>query len=174
MNIKLSQFDFAALLNQPLLPKCLSAIFGILCLFVLVTGIKGLVRTAPSALLSAQIPQGLPSDLQQTLAMPLFGVYQAPQSSSSPLRQSLLSVQVIGIMFDAKDASQSHALIRLDSGEVHSYQVGDTIPGGAIIKRIQADRVVIEFHGELEGLFLMKQSLHFEPPAKPLLNESIN
>lgn len=171
MNIKFSQLDVAALLNQPLLPQCLAAMFGVLWLFVLGSGIRGMIDKPQPIILSSAMPQGLPANLQQSLAMPLFGAYHPPQNASSPLRQSLLNLEVIGIMYDAGDPLQSHALIRADNGSVRPYQVNDTIPGGAVIKRIQANRVVIEFHGELEGLFLKKQTLHFEPPPKPLIDD---
>ena len=86
------------------------------------------------------------------------------------LKQSILAVDIIGIMYSTK-VSHSQVLIRLNDGEERNYGVGDELPGGAIIKRIKADSVVILYQGALEVLSLPKNTLKFDEPAKPLFKD---
>jgi general secretion pathway protein C len=98
----------------------------------------------------------------------LFGVYVSNNLSS--VKKSMLNVTLVGILFATKmDASQ--VIIRSANGEEKTYKLGDTIPGGAVIKRIMASGILVERHGAIESLSLPKNELIFEPVAKPLKEE---
>ncbi|OGV50033.1 MAG: hypothetical protein A3F46_06010 [Legionellales bacterium RIFCSPHIGHO2_12_FULL_42_9] len=162
-------FDLIAFLNRPLFPKLLCAFWGILLLLVLMQ-VKSTLWPAERQNLTILSTNQEEPNVQQSLAMPLFGHYAAVNPHGGVMKQSTLDVTIIGIMYSSK-ASHSQVLIRLNNGEEHSYLVGDELPGGAIIKRIKADSVVILFQGTLEVLNLPKTKLQFDEPAKPLFKE---
>jgi general secretion pathway protein C len=98
----------------------------------------------------------------------LFGVY-VPDDLNS-VRKSMLDVSLVGILF-ANDINESQVIIRASGGDEKSYQLGDTIPGDAVIKRIMARGILVERQGALERLSLPKNDLTFEPVASPLKEE---
>lgn len=98
----------------------------------------------------------------------LFGDY-VPDLSDANIKKSNLDLKVVGIMFSSKKGSQ--VLISAGSDIEEAYSVGDKLPGGAVIKRITEDNVVILYNGELESLSLPENELLFEEAPKPLFEE---
>lgn len=163
-------FDWIVYLNKPLFPKLLSAFWGILLLLLVVQN-KSILWPVKARNLTVLSGTSEEPNVQSALTIPLFGHYVSVNHKNS-MKQSMLALEVIGIMY-ASHPSQSQVLIRLNHGEERSYLVGDELPGGAIIKRIQSDRVVILYQGTLEVLHLPKNTLQFDEPAKPLFKEEI-
>jgi len=97
----------------------------------------------------------------------MFGVYLPNDLNETSVKKSMLNVTLAGIMF-ADTVEDSQVIIRSSSGEEKTYRQGDLIPGGAIIKRIMANGILVERHGTLESLSLPKNKITFEPVAKPL------
>ena len=100
----------------------------------------------------------------------LFGEYLPPNMDESSIKQTMLNVKLVGIMY-ADKIENSQVIIRSAGGEDKNYHLGDKIPGGAIIKRILADGILLEYQGALERLSFPKNELKFEPPARPLIEE---
>ncbi|CAM2789560.1 general secretion pathway protein C [Legionella steigerwaltii] len=98
----------------------------------------------------------------------LFGVYVSNNLSS--IKKSMLNVTLVGILF-THNLNNSQVIIRSATGEEKTYKLGDTVPGGAVIKRIMASGILVERNGTLESLSLPKNELIFEPVAKPLKGE---
>lgn len=98
----------------------------------------------------------------------LFGVYVSNNLSS--IKKSMLNVTLVGILL-AHKINNSQVIIRSATGEERTYKLGDTIPGGAVIKRIMTSGILVERNGALESLSLPKNELIFEPVAKPLKGE---
>ncbi|WP_454785174.1 type II secretion system protein N [Legionella sp. WA2024007413] len=98
----------------------------------------------------------------------LFGVYVSDNLST--IKKSMLNVTLVGILF-ANEINDSQVIIRSADGEENTYKLGDSIPGGAVIKRIMASGILVERNGALESLSLPKIELIFEPIAKPLDEE---
>ncbi|MBA2711379.1 MAG: general secretion pathway protein GspC [Tatlockia sp.] len=101
----------------------------------------------------------------------LFGDYLPVNLSDAVIKQSSLDIQVVGIMFAAKE-SESQVVLRVGGGKENYYVLGDTLPGGAIIKRISSEGVVVLHNGALESLSLPKNELIFDEPAKPLIKDA--
>lgn len=99
---------------------------------------------------------------------PLFGDYVPPLAEAN-IKESTLNVEIVGIMYSL-NAEESQVLIEEENSE-HIYTVGDTLPGGAVIKRIDENEIVVLYNGSLESLSLPKNNLIFNKPAKPLINE---
>lgn len=104
------------------------------------------------------------------LKISLFGEYVPANLSGAEIKQSMLDVQIVGIMFASKEA-QSQVVLRLSGGKEENYTIGDVLPGGAIIKRISPDGVVVLHNGSLESLSLPKNELIFDLPERPLIKE---
>lgn len=124
---------------------------------------QGARTNMPAKLASNQAPLRSDSPLFNTA---LFGDY-VPNLADGDIKQSMLDFQVVGILY-APSEKDSQVIIRPGGGEDKYYFVGDTLPGGAIIKRISAKAVVVLHKGALESLSLPKNELIFDPPAKPL------
>ena len=167
--MKIMNFDLIAFLNRPLVPKLLCAFWGLMLLLLFMQAESTFWLTEPEAVKVLSANQEEPN-VQQSLTIPLFGKYAAINPDGGMLKQSILAVDIIGIMYSTK-VSHSQVLIRLNDGEERNYGVGDELPGGAIIKRIKADSVVILYQGALEVLSLPKNTLKFDEPAKPLFKD---
>lgn len=99
----------------------------------------------------------------------LFGDY-VPDLATAEIKQSTLDFKVVGILYSRnKEASQ--VLLQAAGGNELLYSVGDTLPGGAVIRQIEKSRIIVLYKGSLESLRLPKNELLFEPPPKPLIEE---
>lgn len=100
----------------------------------------------------------------------LFGTYVSNDLTSGNVKKSMLDITLVGILF-GDSASDSQVIIRTANGEEQNYKIDDKIPGGALIKRIMADGILVEHNGSLESVILPAEELNFEPVAKPLRND---
>ncbi|MGC1183086.1 type II secretion system protein N [Legionella sp.] len=104
------------------------------------------------------------------LTSSLFGVYVSNDLNVRSVKQSLLNVTLVGILFSG-NIDDSQVIIRYANAEEKTYGLGDTIPGDALIKRIMATGVLVERQGALESLSLPQDVLTFIPVAEPLREE---
>jgi general secretion pathway protein C len=98
---------------------------------------------------------GLPKvNVEQIAAASLFGQRQAT-ATGAPLDapETALNLTLKGILAYGSESS-SRALIADGSGRERPYAVGDDVPGGATLKAIHADRVILERSGRFETLRL--------------------
>lgn len=90
-------------------------------------------------------------------SMHLFGRAAAPVAGGEPVNapETNLNVTLHGIIA-ASDPDESRAIISAGSGanDSKSYRIGASIPGGASIHGIYADRVILSRNGRLEALKL--------------------
>ena len=110
------------------------------------------------------------SAINKALRTPFFGDYVPKDLNEADVKQSMLNLTVVGIMFAPRDDASS-VIIQSSSGLESTYHIGDTVPGGALIKKIMPDGVFVERNGTLESLRLPIKSLHFEAPASPLRSQ---
>lgn len=108
---------------------------------------------APPAAPAAEHPTLVSSD-SLAAAQDLFGHSQVNSvgSSSAPAPETVLDLQLLGILADERAHSQSRALIRSGSDQEKPYAVGDAVVAGATVKAIFPDRVLLLRNGELETL----------------------
>lgn len=100
-------------------------------------------------------------------SQPLFGQYVA---ATGKLKQSLLNVEIVGIMF-SKQESLSHVVIRLADGKEKIYSVGDSLVDGYKLSRIKKNSIEISYNNSIEVLQMPKSKLLFAKPANQLLEE---
>lgn len=109
--------------------------------------------------------------LSSRLDTPLFGEFVPSNLHDFTVRPSRSNLKVVGIMFAQREAD-SQVIISAANGRALLFQVGDTLPGGGVIKRITVQGVLMSRDGVLERLSLPENKLRFEPPPKPLFEES--
>ena len=103
-----------------------------------------------------------------SLRAPIFGVYLPGDLLGADIKRSMLDLKVVGIIVSSRPR-ESQVIVRAALGHEAAFRVGDTMPGGAVIKRITADGILVLRNGTLESLSLPKNDLIFEAPAKPLI-----
>lgn len=126
-------------------------------------------QSAPQA--SARLKLQPKGDYKLVLKSAIFGSYVPKDLDESSVQESLLNLEIVGILF-APNLQDSHVIIRAADGEEKTYLVGDALPGGAVLKKITAQGILVERDGNLESLSLPKGELTFEPIAQPMLEDN--
>ncbi|MCA0403642.1 MAG: general secretion pathway protein GspC [Proteobacteria bacterium] len=99
----------------------------------------------------------------------LFGNYVPKDLSKAVIKESMLNFKLMGVLYSATK-NESQAIIS-DGNNERYYFIGDTLPGGAVIKAIRKNSVVVLYDGTLESISLQKNKLEFEPQATPLIKD---
>ena len=165
-------FDIKTVLSKPIIPKLLCLGLVLLLIWTVPLGIYSIfsldkvLSVRHDKLIEANTNLKLESSTVG-LSTPFFGDYVPENLSEGDVKQSMLDLKVVGIMFDKREAA-SHVIIRSANGLEQTFNQGDKLPGGAIIKRITPEGVLIGRNGSLESLSLPKNALIFDAPAKPL------
>lgn len=154
------------------LPKLLVGVLACLIVLVWVKSFRATkqlaamdkVESAPAVQPppASKVPKENPA-----IKIKLFGDYVPNEVGAAGVKRSPLNVSVIGIMF-AKDEKASHVVLELPTHETKVFRVGDTIPGGAVIKRITPEGILVLRDGAVESLSLPKNEVFFAPPSQPL------
>jgi general secretion pathway protein C len=116
-------------------------------------GDAALQAFTPATSNSVQAPR---LDIEQIAAAHLFGQYSlSPAGAGGTIDapETSLSLTLKGI-FASANPKASRALIADSSGKQKPYAIGDDVPGGATLNRIQDDRVILERNGRFETLRL--------------------
>lgn len=100
----------------------------------------------------------------------LFGEYVPRDVGAAGVKRSGLNVSVVGIVFSSDEAS-SHVMLELPDHQVKLFVVGDEIPGGAVLKRITPEGILLMRNGVMESLSLPKNDALFSPPPTPLKSD---
>jgi general secretion pathway protein C len=118
---------------------------------------------------SAPPPPPAPDHGRRIAAVHLFGEPPAAAPAQDPIAapETKLNLTLRGV-FATGDAD-GVAIIARGSGKSELFTVGDAIPGGATLKDVLADRVILERNKQLETLRMPEQSERLidfeEPPA---------
>ena len=110
-------------------------------------------QTAPGAQAPAN-PHPMPSPLQSIASARLWGELPPSAPSPSTTRDTRLPLSLRGIL-----SGEGLAMIETSGRGTLVYRVGDTLPGGAVLKDVLADHVLIDRAGVIERLALPKQAL---------------
>lgn len=158
--------------SRPLVLQFISALFVLLIIWNLVSGIRFFSNLNHSAQMRIDASQHQDARvqeevLQSALNQPLFGDYVPDNLDAAGIRQSMLNVKVVGVLFDTKE-KESQVLLQKPDGQEQFYRIGDTLSDGSVIKRITTEGVLVLHAGELERLSLPKEALQFRDADKPL------
>lgn len=125
------------------------------------------LKKRPSQSTASHEPVKKQSLIEKTLHIPIFGEYIPKALVDLDVKPSGLDLQLIGIVYST-DTKKSQAIISAPGSQSQTFSTGDMVPGGAKIKQITPDGVVLKREGELESLSLPKEELIFEPLPTPL------
>lgn len=147
---------------MPHLPAAVSALFIVLIAYSL-AGLSWRALTPPRPLFEAPA-QGAPAQTRQR-AQPdharriadrhLLGVPPSPtRQSDIAAPDTKLNLVLRGVL--STEDPQALAIIAMAGAKEKIYAVGDNVPGGARLKTVYADRVILERGANLETLRLPK------------------
>lgn len=109
---------------------------------------------------------------QQASAISDWHVFGQAPPPPSALPETTLQLSLVGIM-QAGLPELSQAIIATPDGQEKVYTVGEAVPGGATIRAIHAQQVILDRAGTLEELPLPRDPLHFKPMGPtPLFSKS--
>ncbi|HEY0720957.1 MAG TPA: type II secretion system protein GspC [Gammaproteobacteria bacterium] len=98
-----------------------------------------------------------PLSITELVGGHLFGQPLAEPSAAVNAPETTLNLTLSGIF--ALDSARALAIIASGGADQQPYKLGDTVPGGAKVHEIVADRVILERAGRYETLTLPKDSL---------------
>ena len=166
--------DLGSIGFKPWVPRLLCGLFVMFTLAELFWGSHAvLFADAPVLEETAAVVKSLePVPLERTVLVnkPLFGDYIPDNLDEMDVKRSALQLSVIGIIYSSKE-EESEVIIQLSDKDERVFHVGDDLPGGAILKRIQPEEIFMMRHGSIERLSLPEKGLTFDAPAKPLGEE---
>lgn len=159
--------DVKSILLKSITPKLLCAFLGVAILLELMSGLKIYVVPEPLPIVQAERPVPLsaivPISREKLVNMPLFGAFLPQDLTGVALKSSTLHVKLLGVILSDNEA-QSEAILELQNGQQQVYHIGDVVPGGAVIKRINQDEIYVMHDGEVEYLFLPEKGINLDSP----------
>lgn len=100
---------------------------------------------------------GLPEPGSELASVPLFGTPGEEQpvksSQNGQPGKSTTGLQLRGALA-ATGRAPGTALIETEGGDTEAYREGDSLPGGAVLRRVFPSRIIVEQNGELANLYL--------------------
>ena len=166
--------DFRTIVYRPIVPQFICLVLALLLIWQLTTGINKLwfTKNEPANQNAEQVDVGNEEapDQNKGLQAYFFGEFVPKDLTVSNVKRSMLDMDVVGIIF-AKDEKDSQVILRTATGEEKPFGVGDSLPGGAVMKRITPEGVLVNSNGELESLSFPKNELIFGKPPIPLNEE---
>lgn len=141
---------------------------------------KDLKPTTPSSSV-AQTNTNKPQKTHNISKFSLFGDVNKAISKPKPVAKDLpktsLKLLLTGVMASGNNANAS-ALIQGPDKQTLNYRINDELPGGATLKQVYPDRVVLERSGRLENLVFVEQRPigfeSYEPVDDPEIEETEN
>ena len=106
--------------------------------------------------------------IQQIAAWHLFGdPAEQPQVQAPPeeeIPETKLNLVLRGVMA-VEDEGRAQAIIAKPGGDEQHYGVGDSLPGGAVLKEIKPASVILLRNGQFETLSLPKEQVEVQRSA---------
>lgn len=132
------------------------------------------VSVPASAAPNSARPQATPS--ASIAALHLFGsTDQAPSGGAIDAPETRLNLSLNGVIASS-DKRVARAFIAAGGGAEKSYRLDASLPGGAILKEIHPDRVILLRGGQFETLRMPKKvdSIVFEAPQPAETKSALN
>ncbi len=124
----------------------------------LTPGVAMNTPAAPAGIRRAEGQGGGTGPVQQIQSAHLFGVASGSAATQAAVNAptTSLDLTLLGVAAGAGQFPSQAIIANGSNQNQHTYSVGATLPGGAVIRTIEADRVVIAHNGRLESLPLPK------------------
>lgn len=111
-----------------------------------------------------------PADIAAIRAWHLFGKLDASRPVTAPavvIPVTPLNLRLVGVFFAERGGPQALALIADGNSLERGYRLGDGLPGGARLERIERDQVIVSRNGRQEVLKLPKLEDAQRPAVAP-------
>ncbi|CDH44362.1 putative General secretion pathway protein C [Candidatus Contendobacter odensis Run_B_J11] len=146
--------------NAVLVIALARALAGLTLAFLVGSSVPTAAVTAPVVESSASAGiNPTPTDYTAIVAWHLFGRLEAGrpvEAPPAPLPVTPLNLRLVGVFFIERGGDRALALIADGSGPERGYRIGEPLPGGARLERVQRDHVVVSRNGRQEVLNLPK------------------
>ena len=168
--------DIKLIVLKPIFPQILCGVAACLIGLQLTLGVIGYLsennpKNESKKAFAALVSSGKGKETSvKFLSIPLFGEYIPKNLEQGDIKRSSLRLSLVGILFSLHEADSIVTIRSRGKGE-QMFRIGDTLPGGAVIKHIMPDGVLISREGVMESLSLPKNELIFEQPPKPMSEE---
>jgi len=86
----------------------------------------------------------------------LFGQSEVALSPGGDVPETQLQLKLQGVLATSKHLQNAHAFIQTPEQTQKAYKVNDQLPGGATLKTIERDKVIILMNNQHESLSLEK------------------
>ena len=96
---------------------------------------------------------------QQIASKHLFGKANIVQGQAVNAPETKLNLKLSGVIASPSVENALAFIAPGKSAREKAYKVGDNLPGGAILKAISGDRVLLEYRGRMETLTLHRKIL---------------
>ncbi|HRY14840.1 MAG: type II secretion system protein GspC [Candidatus Competibacteraceae bacterium] len=109
-----------------------------------------------------------PADVATISAWHLFGKVEASRpvvATPAPMPVTPLNLRLVGVFFTERGQSRALALIADGNSLERGYRIGDSLPGGVRLERIERDQVVVSRNGREELIKLPK----LDDPNRPVV-----
>ena len=109
-----------------------------------------------------------PADVAAIGAWHLFGKVETHRPVAPPpvvVPVTPLNLRLVGVFFTERNRGSALALIADGNGLERGYRIGDPLPGGARLERIERDQVVVSRNGREELIKLPK----LDDPNRPVV-----
>ena len=136
--------------KDPRTPMVIAIVFFFLSAILLFNFITKISNNAPNPALPEQA-QTQPQPVMNIAQFHLFGIYDA---SLDNLPETQLQLTLQGTIVNLLQPDLSHAIISSPGQSSKVYHPGDPLPGGATLKRVLKDEVILENNGNLQTLKL--------------------
>lgn len=159
--------------SSPISSQILCVVFVILIFWEIISDLTLVPKLNQEVRLHTEVSLTKVQDevISDSIKHPLFGDYVPSNLDAAGVRQSMLNLKVVGILF-SENEKDSQVILQSPNGQEHFFHVGDNLPSGGTIKRITKEDVLVSRGGELERLSMPREELNFEAIAQPLpLNE---
>lgn len=154
-----------------LLVIALAHALAALTLAVLTGRAPASVGVAPPGLIAVEdASRWQPADIATIRAWHLFGKRDARRPVAAPpavIPATPLNLRLVGVFFAEHGAFQALALIADGNSLERGYRLGEALPGGARLERIERDQVIVSRNGRQEVLKLPKLEDAQRPLAVP-------
>lgn len=139
---------------------------------------NGLASPPPGTVAIDSATRRQPADVAAIRAWHLFGKLETGRPVAAPpvvIPSTPLNLRLVGIFFAERGGPWALALIADGNSLERGYRVGEVLPGGARLERIERDQAVISRNGREELLKLPKLSESQRPgvalsvPSEPVV-----
>lgn len=141
-----------ALRKDPRIPLLITVVFAFLMIISLAQMIKTLTFNENDSITA--LPHSAVNIRHQQAHIAQFHLFGVYDESLAELPPTQLQLTLEGIGLGVSPGEISRVLIEGPNTPTKIYKVGDIVPGGAVIRHIFRDRIILNDNGRLESLKL--------------------